>query len=127
VFTKYIRYLFLGLTFLYGAWIVYQVYTAGLAVLSNRSWTSHGESGLILGLLLIVMIPISFVARLSGRVKGVTALAFVVYFAQTSLVQQRPSAAAALHPVLGLVDLLLAIWLARQAYEAVRPAVLQNP
>lgn len=100
---------------LFLAGVLAAVFLAGMGFFARHAYfRTHTELAYTLGLLPLVLIVLSFAARLPRGTKGLTALLFVLYMVQIGLPSFRGSASAvaALHPVgalfLGWVAFLLA-------------------
>ena len=102
------------------AGLLVQVFLAGMGVFDGASsFTTHRDWGYILTLLPVVLIVTGLVGAF-GRAQVVAAAVMLGQFIlQSILVLQRESspAIAALHPVNGFLILLIAIWLARDAWR----------
>ena len=100
--------------------LVVQVFLAGMGVFAGpSSFTTHRDFGYALTLLPAVLLVTALVGRF-GRWQAIaTAVMFGQFILQSILVLQRDStpAIAALHPVNGFLILLIAIWLARDAWR----------
>ena len=118
---KIFRYLYLMLSWIFLAGLVYQMYTAGLAAVARKiSWGLHGETGFLLLLLALLQLLLIIPARLPKPAGWISSGAFVTIMVQVFLLGDRDSAFSALHPVFGLFLFGLAWWLARAAYLALR-------
>jgi uncharacterized membrane protein len=75
--------------------------------------------GFTLEILPFVMLVAGLVGRLDRRLNGLAALAFVLFFLQSVFVGLRADLPmiAALHPVNGVVILLIAIFIARESMK----------
>lgn len=100
-----------------------QVFLAGMGVFSGSSaFVAHRDFGYVLTLLPVVL----FVTALAGRFGRLQAIAAAVmvgqFILQSILVLQRDSvpAIAALHPVNGFLVMLIAVWMARDAWRVWR-------
>lgn len=97
--------------------VLVQVFLAGLVVVARAvSWDAHTGLGHGLALPLIVMLIVMYVGRLPRSTKRLTWILFGVYVLQADfLIFMRDSLpyAAALHPVLALIDFALGWRLAR--------------
>lgn len=106
-----------------------QVFLAGMGVFdSSDAFTTHRDFGYTLSLLPIVLIVTSLVGRF-GRMETIAAaVMFGQFLLQSVLVLQRDStpAIAALHPVNGFVLLLIAVWLARDAWARWQAPVVEE-
>ncbi len=122
VYTFQIVYALLATLFVAG--VLYQVYLAGLVVVARTSgWEMHSDFGHALGLPLLLMLVLIYLARMPRRVKALTWLLFGVYVLQADvLIFMRSSAplASALHPVLALLDFAIGWRLTMQAWAQVR-------
>ena len=113
------------------AGLLVQVFLAGMGVFdSSSAFLTHRDFGYALSLLPIVLIVTSLVGRF-GRMETIAAaVMFGQFLLQSVLVLQRDStpAIAALHPVNGFVLLLIAVWLARDAWARWQaPVVAEAP
>ncbi|MGD2156514.1 MAG: DUF6220 domain-containing protein [Anaerolineales bacterium] len=121
--TKTARIAYLSLLGLFFAGIFTQVYLAGLAAVAKKiTWTTHIEVGYLVPLPLLLMLIIMFPAKVSRRAKWMTFLLLVVLIVQVLLIWFRTDLPfiSALHPVLALVDFLLAWWLGRQVWAQMK-------
>jgi hypothetical protein len=102
------------------AGLLVQVFLAGMGVFDGApSFATHRDWGYTLTLLPVVLIVTGLVGGF-GRAQVVAAAVMLGQFIlQSVLVLQRESspAIAALHPVNGFLILLIAIWLARDAWR----------
>jgi hypothetical protein len=104
---------------LFAACIVVQIFLAGLGVFdSPAAFLTHRDFGYMFGLLTLVMVVIAVVGRLGRRLVGLAALTLVQMALQSVLVLFRTDApaVAALHPVNGVLLLVVAIGLGREAW-----------
>jgi hypothetical protein len=96
-----------------------QIFLAGLGVFDDPSaFITHRDTGYLLTLGPVVLIVTSLLGRF-GRWQAIAAVVMLGQFIlQSLLVFQRDSAPAiaALHPVNGFLILLIAVWLARDAW-----------
>ena len=101
------------------AGLLVQVFLAGMGVFdSSSAFTTHRDFGYTLTLLPVVLIVTALVGGF-GRLEAIAAaVMFGQFILQSVLVGQRDStpAIAALHPVNGVLLLLIAVWLARDAW-----------
>lgn len=97
-----------------------QFFLAGMGVFSRgEEFAPHRDLGYWLTLLPVVLVVTSIIGRM-GRWQAIVAAVMLVQFIlQSVLVLQRDSvpAIAALHPVNGVLILLFAMWLARDAWR----------
>ncbi|MBA2634742.1 MAG: hypothetical protein H0U86_17390 [Chloroflexi bacterium] len=105
---------------LFVAGLLVQVFLAGMGVFSGpSSFIAHRDTGYLLTLVPVILLVTALVGRF-GRWQAIAAAAMVGQFIlQSILVLQRDSvpAIAALHPVNGFLILLIAVWLARDAWR----------
>lgn len=94
--------------------IIIQVFFAGVGILVSGSWMiAHATLGSTLFVLPIVLLALSFAARLPGALKWLTLLLFVLVLLQPVLIYIRASTIAilaGLHPVNALAIFALAIF-----------------
>lgn len=109
---------------LFVAGVITQVFFAGMVVVAGRwPWANHASLGHLLAVPLLVMVITMYSGKLTGRMKRLTWLLFVVYILQADvLIFMRASVPvlSALHPVLALADIVLGVALARQATAIIR-------
>ncbi|MGQ0607148.1 MAG: DUF6220 domain-containing protein [Chloroflexota bacterium] len=100
--------------------LLYQVFLAGMGIFSGASaFVTHRDVGYLLTLVPVVLFVTALVGRF-GRWQAIAAAVMAGQFIlQSILVFQRDSvpAIAALHPVNGFLILLIAVWLARDAWR----------
>ena len=104
---------------LFVACILVQIFLAGLGVFDGPSaFITHREFGYTFGWLTLVMVVIAIVGRLPRRLVGLAALALLQMALQSVLVLFREDqpAIAALHPVNGVLLLVVAITIGRLAW-----------
>ena len=97
-----------------------QVFLAGMGVFSSAAdFETHQQFGYWLTLLPVILIVTGLVGRFGRAEVIAAAVMFGQFILQSILVLQRQStpAIAALHPVNGFIVLLIAIWLARDAWR----------
>jgi hypothetical protein len=115
-------YLIAASIFLIG--VALQVFLAGMVVVAlEMGWSSHRDLGHGLALPLLVMLVSVYLGRMPRRTKWLTWLLFFVYAIQADvLIFLRSSmpVLSAFHPVLALVDVVLAVMLVNQAWNIVR-------
>lgn len=121
---KVSRALYSVFAWLFVAGVATQVFFAGMAAVAHQwSWDNHAGLGHLLALPLVVMLITAYAGRLPGGMKRLTWLLFAVYVLQADvLIFLRDSVPvlSAFHPVLALVDIVLAVALARQATAVAR-------
>jgi hypothetical protein len=108
---------------LFVACILIQVFLAGLGVFDRpAAFTTHREFGYLFGWLIPVMIGLGIAGDVPRRFYAWMAIVAVQFILQSVLVALRSdfSAVAALHPVNGVVMLVMALVLAREATALAR-------
>lgn len=101
-----------------------QFFLAGLGVFDGAvAFLTHRQFGYTFGWLTLVMLILAVVGRMGRRMISLTALILVLFALQSVFVAVRADypAIAALHPVNGVVLLLVAITVARST-RAIRPS-----
>ena len=102
------------------AGLLVQVFLAGLGVFDSSSvFATHRDFGYTLTLLPVILIVTSLVGGFGRWETIAAAVMFGQFILQSVLVSLRDStpAIAALHPVNGFLVLLIAVWLARDAWR----------
>jgi mercuric ion transport protein len=116
---------------LFAVCIVVQVFLAGLGVFdSPTAFATHRDFGYTFGLLTLVMVVIAAVGRLPKRLIGLSALTLLQIALQSVFIafRQDMPVIAALHPVNGVLLLVVAIWLGREAWTGRdQPAISEAP
>ena len=116
---------------LFAGCILVQVFLAGMGVFDGpERFETHRNFGYVFGWLTLVMVVIAAVGRLGRVLIGLSLLALVQFFLQSVFILFREDlpAIAALHPVNGVLLLVVAIaigriaWAGRQAGVAARSA-----
>lgn len=104
--------------------VTLQVFLAGMVVVAlQMGWSNHRDLGHSLALPLLIMLISAYLGKLPRGMKWITWGLFSVYIIQADvLVFMRTSlpVASAFHPVLALVDCVLAVILIYQAWGLVR-------
>ena len=117
-----IVYLAASSLFLFG--VAVQVFLAGMVVVAfQMGWSNHRDLGHTLALPLLVMLVSAYLGHLPQKMKWLTWSLFAVYVIQADvLIFMRSSlpVASAFHPVLALLDAVLAGVLVSQAWNLVR-------
>ena len=115
------RRLFLVVSWLFVVGLIAQVYLAGMGVFGG-DFANHRNVGYGVGLLPIVMFVVGLIGRVGRLDLGLTALLFVQGILQTVFILQRESSPsiAALHPVNGVLMLIIGIYLAYDAWRLLR-------
>jgi hypothetical protein len=111
---------------------VFQVYLAGLAIpeLSNdpsATFGTHQAMGYMVGIIAIVVLVLSFAGRLSARMIGASALLVGLMVVQFLLAYVEQASLAALHPVNGILVILLGVWIAWHGLSVVRAPLPPEP
>lgn len=121
------RTLFRLLTWAFLIAVVVQVFLAGMVVVARQmDWGGHVALGHMMALLLLPMLLVAYLGKASRRVKMLTWALFITWFVQAYVliifVRESMPILAAFHPVLALVDFLLAHNLLRAARQEVPTA-----
>jgi Family of unknown function (DUF6220) len=100
-----------GLALLWAALVVLQVFFAGLGIFGASSFDTHESFGNILHALTAILLILAIVGPRTGRDIGMAAGLVILVTVQIGLVSARDDAPglAALHPVLALLALGLAV------------------
>ena len=118
------RIVYLISSWIFLAAVAFQVFLAGMVVVAGEiDWASHRDLGHAMGLPLIIMVLSVYLGRMPRTMKRLTWLLFVVYILQADVViflRDTAPIISALHPVLALADVVLAVSLARRAWHVVR-------
>ena len=104
----------------FAALIIVQVFLAGLGVFdSPAAFATHRDFGYAIGLLILPIIILALVGRAPKGLVGLTVLIAVQMTLQSVFVAMRESnpAVAALHPVNGVLMLIVTIGIARWAWS----------
>jgi len=119
-----IVYLVTSSLFLIG--VTVQVFLAGMVVVAlQMGWANHRDLGQTLALPLLIMLITAYLGRLPRSMKWLTWLLFAVYLIQADVIiflRASMPVVSAFHPVLSLVDFVLATILAYQTWILVRDA-----
>lgn len=128
--TKAFRSVYLAASSIFLAGVAAQVFLAGMVVVAfQMGWSNHRDLGHSLAIPLLVMLITAYLGHLPRKMKCLTWLLFAVYVIQADvLIFLRASlpVASAFHPVLALVDFLLAGILVYQAWILVRNTRLES-
>ena len=117
------RRLFLAATWLFVLGLLYQVYLAGMGVFAGSFDTHAGWGNYVIGPLTIVLFVLALIGRVGRRDIALTVVLFVQgAILQSVLVLQRETSPeiAALHPVNGVLMLIIGIYLGVDAWRMVR-------
>ena len=121
---KVSRGVYLAASSLFLIGVTLQVFLAGMVVVAlQMGWSNHRDLGHSLALPLIVMLISAYLGQLPRQMKWLTWGLFLVYIIQADvLIFMRTSlpVVSAFHPVLALVDCVLAVILVYQAWGLVR-------
>ena len=101
--------------------ILVQVLLAGLGVFSDpASFVTHRQFGYVIGWFTLVIVVLAIAGRLGKRVIGLSFVALVQMALQSVFVLVRADlpAVAALHPVNGVLLLLVVVEIAREAWRS---------
>lgn len=127
--TKASRSVYLAASSIFLAGFAAQVFLAGMVVVAfQMGWSNHRDLGHSLAIPLLVMLITAYLGHLPRKMKWLTWLLFAVYVIQADvLIFLRASlpVATGFHPVLALVDFLLAGILVYQAWILVRNTRLE--
>jgi hypothetical protein len=110
---------------LFAACIVVQVFLAGMGVFDGpERFETHRNFGYLFGWLTLVMLIIAAAGRLGRLLIGLSALTLVQFFLQSIFILFREDqpAIAALHPVNGVLLLVVAIGIGQLALAGRRAA-----
>jgi hypothetical protein len=111
--------LFLFISALFVACVVLQLFLAGLGVFDGyRNFLTHRDFGYLFGWLAVAMLVLAIVGRLPRRQILLTVAIIVAFALQSVFVAVRADApvVAALHPLNGVLILLLGIEVTRYAW-----------
>jgi len=110
------RRLFLVASWAFVAGAFVQIYLAGMGVFAG-SFDNHRNWGYLLGLFPLLMVVFGLIGRIGRREILLSALLFLQGMLQSVFALQRESnpAVAALHPVNGVLMLVIGIYLAIEA------------
>ena len=109
---------------------IIQIYLAGLGVFTVSSgFEQHRNVGYAIGVLGLILLVLSFAAKMPMRVIGATALLFVLMIVQSVLVFMKTDQPniAALHPVNGFIIVLLSVWIAWKTLGYIRAPLPVEP
>jgi uncharacterized protein DUF6220 len=110
---------------LFAACIVVQVFLAGMGVFDGpERFETHRDFGYLFGWLTLVMLIIAAVGRLGRVLIGLSALTLLQFFLQSVFILFREDlpAVAALHPVNGMLLLVVSLVIGRRAGAGVDAA-----
>ena len=124
--TKISRIVYLVTSSLFLLGVTLQVFLAGMVVVAlEMGWSNHRDLGHTLGLPLLVMLVTVYLGRFPRKMKWMSWLLMVVYFIQADVIifiRDSIPFVSAFHPVLALVDFVLATYLVYQAWVVIRDA-----
>jgi hypothetical protein len=110
--------------------LVGQFFLAGLGVFAGyQNFLTHRDFGYLFGLLLLPLIVLAALARFPRRFFLLTLLLLVLFAMQSVLLLFRTDAPsiAALHPLNGVLILLVSVWLGIEARRFVPPPLGTAP
>jgi hypothetical protein len=113
--------LFLATAWIFVACLIGQVYLAGMGVFGGN-FDDHRTFGYMLGLLPILLVVFGLLGRVGRLDIGLGVLLFVQGILQSAFVFMRESSPslAALHPVNGVLMLLIGLYLGIDAWRLLR-------
>jgi Family of unknown function (DUF6220) len=108
--------------------ILVQIFLAGIGVFGTNGFVTHREFGYMIGWLTLVMVVIAVAGRLGRTLIGLSLLTLLQMALQSVLVLFRDDqpAVAALHPVNGVLLLIVTITIGRLAWAG-RTAPAADP
>ncbi|MEP7378878.1 MAG: DUF6220 domain-containing protein [Chloroflexota bacterium] len=112
---------------------VIQIYLAGEAVFADLTrpgnFELHRNVGYGIGILGLILLVLAFAAKMPLRVVAATALLLVLMVLQSVLVFMKTDQPniAALHPVVGFLIVLLAVWIAWHTLRYIRAPLPVGP
>jgi hypothetical protein len=112
------------------ACLVVQLFLAGLGVFAGyQNFLTHRDFGYLFGLLVIPLMILAALARLPRRFVLLSVLIFILFVMQSVLLLFRTDAPsiAALHPLNGVLILLISVWLGIDARRFVPPPLGTAP
>ncbi len=124
--TKISRFVYLAASSMFLLGVTLQVFLAGMVVVAMQGgWADHRDLGHTLGLPLLVMMVTVYLGRFPRKMKWMSWLLMVVYFIQADVIifmRDSMPVVSAFHPVLALVDFVLASFLVYQVWVVIRDA-----
>ena len=127
---SFARAAYLVVIWIFVACLAVQFFLAGLGVFAGYdNFFTHRDFGYAFGLLVIPLVILAALARLPRRFFLLSALIFVLFAMQSVLILFRTSAPAiaALHPLNGVLILLISVWLGIEARRFVPPPLGTAP
>lgn len=124
------RTVYLVVIWIFVACLVVQFFLAGLGVFAGyQNFLTHRDFGYLFGLLVLPLIILAALARLPRRFILLSLLLLVLFAMQSVLLLFRTDApsVAALHPLNGVLILLIAVWLGIEARRFVAPPLGTAP
>jgi mercuric ion transport protein len=115
---SFARTAYLVVVWVFVACLVVQFFLAGLGVFAGyQNFLTHRDFGYLFGLLVLPVVIFAALARLPRRFILLSLLILVLFAMQSVLILFRTDApwVAALHPLNGVLILLIAIWLGIEA------------
>lgn len=124
--TRISQFVYLAASSLFLIGVTLQVFLAGMVVVAlEMGWANHRDLGHALALPLLVMLVTVYLGRFPRKMKWLTWLLFGIYVIQADVIifmRDSLPVVSAFHPVLALVDFVLATFLVYQAWKLVRDA-----
>jgi hypothetical protein len=127
---SFARTAYLVVIWIFVACLVVQLFLAGLGVFAGyQNFFTHRDFGYLFGLLVLPLMILAALARLPRRFVLLSVLLFVLFAMQSVLLLFRTDAppVAALHPLNGVLILLIAVWLGIAARRFVPPPLGTAP
>jgi len=121
---------YLVVVWIFVACLVVQLFLAGLGVFAGyQNFLTHRDFGYLFGLLVLPLVIFAALARLPRRFILLSLLILVLFAMQSVLILFRTDAPAiaALHPLNGVLILLISIWLGTAARRFVPPPLGTAP
>ena len=127
---KWIRILYVIVAWLFPVAILIQVFLVGLSLFTGQSyWSTHRDIGHTIAILPLLLVILSYLAKLPRSEKLLIWLQFGVYLIQAEVfaaIREALPFLAAFHPVLALVLFALSLIIALRA-RTLAPAAAQTP
>lgn len=118
--TSWARIGYLVVAWVFVAFVLIQVFLAGLSIFVGPSgWARHASFGHLFGYLCLALLALVLLGRLPRLMIALTVLLLVLYACQYVLIEVPPRigipALSALHPVNALIIFGVSFWLARRS------------
>jgi hypothetical protein len=127
---SFARAAYLVVIWIFVACLVVQLFLAGLGVFAGyENFLTHRDWGYLFGLLVFPLMILAALARLPRRFVLFSVLIFVLFVMQSVLLLFRTDtpSIAALHPLNGVLILLIAVWLGIEARQFAPPPLGTAP